>query len=466
MGGATTTLTHNGFGELTGQTATFGGDTLYQAAYTRDNGGRITGLTETARGVTTTWDYDYSASGRLFRVVRDSADTTVYSYDANGNRIQVVSPLGTVTGTYDGEDRLQTYGGADYTYNNAGQLTQKDAGGQVTSYTYDVLGNLTAVTLPDSTQISYLVDGQGRRIGKKGNGVLVQGWLWQGQLAPVAELDGSGQVVSRFVYGTRVNVPDYLERGGETYRLVTNHLGSVALVVNASTGQVVSWRDYDEWGRVVADSNPDFQPFGFAGGLYDGATGLVRFGARDYYAALGRWTTRDPVGYRGGDASLHAYVRADPLNGADPSGLWIETGLDLASLALSLRDYACRPSLLNGFWVGLDGISALIPILPALGLLRHGDDVADLARRMTPDQRALKDLVDEVTHGGRKPLSVEDAETVLDWAEEVDYPGLRAGPGDVANPSNWTANPVPHIHIPGAGRGGHVPVQPGVTPRP
>lgn len=113
MGGATTTLTHNGFGELTGQTATFGGDTLYQAAYTRDNGGRITGLTETARGVTTTWDYDYSASGRLFRVVRDSADTTVYSYDANGNRIQVVSPLGTVTGTYDGEDRLQTYGGAD-----------------------------------------------------------------------------------------------------------------------------------------------------------------------------------------------------------------------------------------------------------------------------------------------------------------------------------------------------------------
>ncbi|MBK6423662.1 MAG: hypothetical protein IPF77_15850 [Gemmatimonadetes bacterium] len=105
----------------------------------------------------------------------------------------------------------------------------------------------------------------------------MQGWLWQGQLAPVAELDGSGQVVSRFVYGTRVNVPDYLERGGETYRLVTNHLGSVALVVNASTGQVVSWRDYDEWGRVVADSNPDFQPFGFAGGLYDGATGLVRF---------------------------------------------------------------------------------------------------------------------------------------------------------------------------------------------
>ena len=253
-------------------------------------------------------------------MVRDSADTTVYSYDANGNRIQVVSPLGTVTGTYDGEDRLQTYGGADYTYNNAGQLTQKDQGGQVTSYTYDVLGNLTAVTLPDSTQISYLVDGQGRRIGKRVNGVLVQGWLWQGQLAPVAELDGSGQVVSRFVYGTRVNVPDYMERGGATYRLVTNHLGSVELVVDASTGEVVAWRDYDEWGRVVADSNPDFQPFGFAGGLHEAAIGLTRFGSRDYDAVTGRWLARDPIGFSGGQPNLYEYVWSTPVNLTDPAG--------------------------------------------------------------------------------------------------------------------------------------------------
>lgn len=66
---------------------------------------------------------------------------------------------------------------------------------------------------------------------------------------------------------------------------------------------------------------------------------------------------------------------------------------------------------------------------------------------------------------GRKPLSRADAETVLDWADEVTYPGARATPGDVASPSNWTANPVPHIHLPGAGRGGHVPVAPGVRPR-
>jgi len=50
---------------------------------------------------------------------------------------------------------------------------------------------------------------------------------------------------------------------------------------------------YDEFGRVLGDSNPGFQPFGFAGGLYDADTGLVRFGARDYDAYTGRWTARD-----------------------------------------------------------------------------------------------------------------------------------------------------------------------------
>lgn len=83
--------------------------------------------------------------------------------------------------------------------------------------------------------------------------------------------------------------------------------------------------------------------------------------------------------------------------------------------------------------------------------------------RMTPDQQALKELVDEATLGGRQPLTVDQAQTVLDWADEVGYPGVRAGPGDVSVPSNWTANPVPHIHFPGVGSG-HIPVDPGLPP--
>ena len=80
--------------------------------------------------------------------------------------------------------------------------------------------------------------------------------------------------------------------------------------------------DYDAWGKVISDSNPGFQPFGFAGGLYDSATGLTRFGARDYDAETGRWTAKDPILFAGGDVSLYGYVSGDPVNGVDPYGLW------------------------------------------------------------------------------------------------------------------------------------------------
>jgi hypothetical protein len=41
---------------------------------------------------------------------------------------------------------------------------------------------------------------------------------------------------------------------------------------------------YDEFGNVLKNTNLGFQPFGFAGGLYDPDTKLVRFVARDYDA--------------------------------------------------------------------------------------------------------------------------------------------------------------------------------------
>jgi len=142
------------------------------------------------------------------------------------------------------------------------------------------------------------------------------------QLNPVAELDGAGNVVARFVYGSRPNVPDLMIRGGQTYRILADHLGSPRLVVNAATGAVAQRLDYDEWGRVTLDTNPGFQPFGFAGGLYDTDTGLVRFGARDYDPQVGRWTAKDPIRFDGDDANLVAYVVNDPVNQRDPEGTW------------------------------------------------------------------------------------------------------------------------------------------------
>ncbi len=180
-------------------------------------------------------------------------------------------------------------------------------------------GSGQTVTFPDRTQIEYIIDGRNRRVGKKINGTLEQGFLYGDQSRIVAELDSSGAVISRFVYGSKVNIPDYMVRNGVMYRMISDHLGSPRLVIDTSTNTIVQRMDYDEFGQVITDTNPGFQPFGFAGGLYDADTKLTRFGARDYDAETGRWTAKDPSRFAGLDSNLYGYVFNNPVGSFDQS---------------------------------------------------------------------------------------------------------------------------------------------------
>jgi RHS repeat-associated protein len=117
----------------------------------------------------------------------------------------------------------------------------------------------------------------------------------------------------------------------------------------ASSAQAL---EYDDFGNVTRDTSPGFQPFGFAGGLYDVDTGLVRFGARDYDPTIGRWTSKDPIGFEGG-LNFYAYCDNDPVNCADPTGnepIQVDQ-LDVSKMAAAMPqlgggvcdvDYSCR----------------------------------------------------------------------------------------------------------------------------
>jgi len=405
-------------GELQGFQIKHNNTTLFATGYEQDSLGRIRQLFDTTQGTPTRWSFVYDSLGRLAADSTNGAIFHVFTYDANGNRATFASGNGTVNYTYDAQDRLLTAGTTSYVYGSNGELRTKTVPGVgTTTNTYDALGNLMTVVLPSGTRIDYVIDGQNRRVGRKVNGALVQALLYQNQLNPVAELDGSGNLVSRFVYVTRANVPDYMVRNGVTYRLVGDHLGSVRLVVDVATGGVAQRMDYDEWGNVIQNTNPGFQPFGFVGGLYDAQTGLTRFGARDYDPAIGRWTSRDALLFGGRNANLYAYGR-DPINFIDPSGL-----------APCAKDpwAACKQALWRlGINAGANLLGA--EILGALGKLGRIATFDRVAMRADATASLLADF-NEISAAARRSQFAQRVEGVGTRFAAEGVPQLGVGVG-------------------------------------
>ncbi|RYZ90487.1 MAG: choice-of-anchor D domain-containing protein, partial [Proteobacteria bacterium] len=315
LGASTERFTYSAFGELATRNLTLDSGALYDESLTRDALGRITSLSRTVNGSNEVINYAYDVSGRLTSAAKAGAAAETYSYDNNDNRILDSDTV------YDAQDRLTRNRDWTFTYNARGYLSTKTSRttSAVVNYVYDNLGQLRSVTDNAGLNLSYIYDAQGRQIGKVKNGALSRGLIYRDQLRPAAELNPNGSLKSVFVYGSRSHVPEFMDRGGVLYRFVTDHLGSVRLVVNLSTKQVVQTISYDSWGKVLTDSNPGFQPFGYAGGIYDHETGLVRFGARDYDGRIGRWLDKDRIRFTGG-MNFYVYVGNDPINSIDPTG--------------------------------------------------------------------------------------------------------------------------------------------------
>lgn len=312
------------FGELATHTATVAGLPVFSETLTRDALGRVVSKTENLNGAVTDYTYAYDSAGRLTETTRNGVTYGQYVYDGNSNRIGGTQAGIAINAQYDDQDRLITYGTRTYHYTDNGELqTVTDSvGGATTNFNYDVFGNTQTIQLPNGSNVKYEVDGFNRRVNRIVNGAVNKRYLYQSQLQIAAELAANGALQSQFVYGSKNHVPDYMIRGATKYKFVTDYLGSVRLVVNSATGAIMQQIDYDEFGKVLNDTNPGFQPFGFAGGLYDKDTGLVRFGARDYDARTGRWTSKDPILFAGADLNLYGYTTNDPINWIDPMGLY------------------------------------------------------------------------------------------------------------------------------------------------
>ena len=304
------------YGEMDGVDYDVGGSSVAGWDLLFNDLGRIADKSETVGATTVDYVYTYDDLGRLLTVKKDTVLVESYTYDANGNRL---SDLGR-SYTYDDDDRLIGAGSVTYAFDDDGYLTTKTDGADVTTYDYASSGQLLSVFLPDTTLIEYIHDAGGQRVAKKVNGTVTEVYLWGSLTQLLAVYDGNGALVTRFEYAAG-RMPLAMETGGATYYLAYDQVGSLRAIVDTS-GTVVREITYDSFGNILSEtgSGPS-TPFGFAGGLHDRDTGLVRFGFRDYDPEVGRWTAKDPIGFAGGDTNQYAYVGSNPISLIDPSGL-------------------------------------------------------------------------------------------------------------------------------------------------
>jgi len=207
-----------------------------------------------------------------------------------------------------------------YEYDLNGNLRfERDYSGSVLrEFRWDAQNRLTHV-IEGSNEAEIEYDGLDRRVRiiERVSGVEQSNetYLWVGGEI-VQKRDSSADTVLRDYYWF-----GFIE-GVNDYFYARDHLGSVREVVASDGTSVESRYDYGLWGNVTQiDGTGVESDFLYTGHFYHEGSGLYLAQYRAYDSKLGRWLSRDPLGFVDGP-NLYAYVGNDPSNRVDLQGLF------------------------------------------------------------------------------------------------------------------------------------------------